>query len=206
MDRSISQAAVYEKNFSLASSNSDVNKKTFDSVRNREETCAVSTGNSQPELRASEGAGETLLLLKSANVKNETAVSNFTQPTMSSASHKSFDDGYEPDGVGMSQESYWEMAAHNWVVDSCKKDSAQKSAENNIQEDMHEETVEVSDEEWSRIVWMYGPSDLKAEMLEKEKKASEERFEDLQSAMRNSDFEGFLKKYPGTDPSIFVPV
>lgn len=206
MDRSISQAAVYEKSFSLACSKPDLDKETSYSIHDGKETRVTSTVSVRPDLRGSEGREDTLLFLKSPALQNDQVLANFTQPTMSSASRKPFDDHCEIDGVKISWESYWETAGNNWVYDSCMNDYAQKSAENNIQENMHEETVEVSDKEWNRMVWMYGPSDVKAEMLEKERNAFEGRSEDLQNAMRNSDFEGFLEKYPGTDPSIFVPV
>lgn len=202
MDRLISQAAVHEKSFSLACSNYDVNKSTFDSVQNRQETCAVSTGKSRPQLRASEGAGDTLFLPRSANVKNEKAASSFTQPTLLDGSHESCDVEYEVPDLKASSENYWETAAYNWVVDSYKMKGAQKSAENNLQEDMHEENAEVSDKEWRRMACMYGPSDLKAEMNERKEQFSQ----DYKSAINNGDVKGFLEKYPGTDPHIFVPV
>ena len=201
MDRSISQAAVYGTNFSLARSNSDVNKKTSDSVQHREETHAVSGGKSRPELRASEGAGETVLLPGFANVKNEKAVSSFTQPTLSDASHESCDVEYEVPGLIASSENYWERAAYTCVADSCKKGRAQDSTDNNLQEDMHEENAEVSDKDWIRMACMYGPIDLKAEIEEREKQFSQ----DYKNVMNNGDVRSFLEKYPGTDPHIFLP-
>jgi hypothetical protein len=201
MDRSVSQAAVYEKSFSLACSNSDVNKKTFDSVQNREETWDVSTGNSRPELRVSEGAGETMFLLRSGNVKNEEVVSSFTQPTLSDASHESCEVEYEVPGLSAYSEDYWERAAYNWVVDSYKKECAQKSTENKLQEDMHGENAEVSDKEWRRMASMYGPSDLKDEIDEREEQFNQ----DYRNAFNSGDVKGFFEKYPDADPHIFLP-
>lgn len=201
MDRSVSQAAAYKKSFSLACSNSNVHKKTLDSVQNREKTWDVSTGNSRPELRVSDGAGETMFPLRSANVKNEEVVSSFTQPTLSGASYEPCDVEYEVPGLSASSEDYWERAAYNWVVDSYKEECAQKSAENKLQEDMHEENAEVSDKEWRRMASVYGPSDLKAEINEIEKQFSQ----DLQDAFYSGDVKIFFEKYPDADPHIFLP-
>ena len=134
-------------------------------------------------------------------MKNEDVVSSFTQPTLSGASHESCDVEYEVPGLTASSEDYWEGAAYNWVVDSYKKECAQKSAENKLQEDMHEENAGVLDKELMRMACEYGPSDLKAEMDEREKQFSQ----DYENAFNSGDVKGFFEKYPGTNSQIFLP-
>jgi hypothetical protein len=115
MDRSISQAAVYEKNFGLACSKPNLDKETLDSIQNGKERSVTSAGNVRPDLQESEGREHALLFLKSAALQKDKVLANFSQPTMSSASRMPLDDHCGSDGVKIGWESYWETAGNNWI-------------------------------------------------------------------------------------------